>query len=234
MKGPHVTLRAYQRAIVLVVALSSGLAFAFAVEHDVSWQEFVMGAAEAAATGLASGLSPLWRVLIGALVVFPLDIFTDGQFMTRPVELGHGFIQSVIFTWIIPYLDPSAQIWRWTADSKWSAVAFLKKCVVFGVYCVWLFVVMAVIYELALIAAQSGGMIAGTPSSDSVTSYFGDRIGAAATFSIAAMLILAVVLGLPFWRSRNSGSGCPEPRCAAAELPEFVAGAVDDTIGKQT
>lgn len=236
LKAPQGTLYAYQRAIVLIVIvlLVGGLALAASVEPGVSREYFIFGTALAAAVGFASWLGSLWRILIGALIVFPLNSSSDGQFATHPVDLAEGLLEGVLYTWILPFLDPATSLWRWANNSKWSVIVFLKTCVLFGGYGLWLFGVLAVVYGLALITSQSGGAIGGFPADDPTTSYLIARMGAVVTSGLAMATILALVLGVPFWRSRKSGSKFPDPRREPAELPDVIAAAVSDTASKQS
>ena len=74
--------RPQERAIVLVVmfAIALLILWFFDTGDDVerlNWVDFVFWTVSSAIMGLASALSPLWRVLVGLLVVSPLDQAAD-------------------------------------------------------------------------------------------------------------------------------------------------------------
>jgi len=233
MKQSQATLRVYQRTIAMSVLLASGMVLDSILNPGDFRQNIVWATASAAATGLVSWLAPPWRIIAAAAVVFPLNVYTGVKFETDPVALANGLTESIILTWLLPYLDPAISFWHWASKGKSNLIVRLKQSVIFCSYGLWLSAVMDVVYALARIAAQSGGMIAGYPASDNDATYLIERVGAVAAFGSAAILLLVLVLGVPLWRRMRGRDELPEARGEGAPLPDAVAGAVSDTIGGQ-
>jgi hypothetical protein len=215
-------------AMLIALRLDPGLG------AELPWLNLVFGVVCFGSIGLASALSPLWRVLVGLLVVTPLSYYAadvirgapdawDSQYL--PLEL----VGNALLTWMLPYLDPPAFVQRWVAHAPSRLTTTLRRgCVYIGYVCWLLVVCLATLLVTALVIIIAGF----SPPVENVPPE-AMRIGAAIMLAIEAILALLVWFSVRLWRRGKTGKPFPDTlREPSAPLPDFVADAVRDSAGK--
>lgn len=225
---PRRALHAYERALTFTVAMSIFLMLSPELLSE-GWLNLTMGAASDAASGLASSLAPLWRVLIGAFVVFPLqeggNIASNGLIELQRTEPLIQFAVSVIFTWMLPFLDPPYSMVRWAHSRSGFLPLILKRAGMFLFYGASLmaafFIVAQAMYAGFFIAQNvlvSTGVVASAPRPSAVTTVN--------IVSITCAIILFAFLAVRMRWRRGDESRLLVMQGRAAELPEDIALAV--------
>ena len=206
--------RPQERAIVLVVVFTIVLLIEWYFDTGEgvkrrNWVDFVFGTVASGIMGLASALSPLWRVLAGLLVVFPLDQAPD-VLLGRPDawkanDIAVGLMVNALLTWMLPYLDPPALVQRWIANARSRRAAILKKSSVYVAYGIWLFVV----FIATAFVAWSLTLLAGYDTSGGEDAEL--LLGFAAFVTFVTVLFLSIWLFVRFLRRGKTSNAFTNP-----------------------
>jgi len=229
--------RAIALVAVVMILLGGGALFGSGESsRQLHWVDFVFGALSVGIVGLVSAFSPLWRLLIGLLVVSPLDQASDVLLgrpdALNPAEVVRQVVESTFLTWVLPYLDPPALVQRWMANAPSRRVTTFRRAGIYIAYGVWLLAVIVATVLIANVAAELVKILAGYPDGDGTVWEVPMRITLGVMLAVAAVLVTAGWLLVRFWRRKKVPKAFPETAREMTPIPDFVADAVRDSADK--